>query len=93
MDATLYDTLKVISRRPVGKGAWRVTITELIESERAGLRHLEAIKKCHPKDAKLQGYVASCALEAAERLAKLNELLHYRGEKEASEGPANGSVK
>jgi len=71
-----------------------MTVTELIESERAGLKHLEAIKKCHPKDAKLQGYVAACALEATERIAKLLELLHYKDETPpANSAEANGDGK
>lgn len=80
MNSTLQDTLAVIKRRPVGKGAWRMTVTELIESERVGLQHLRAIGNRHTNDVDTQRYVAQAAMEAAERLAKLNELLHYKDE-------------
>ena len=78
--STTYDLLKVISRRPVGKGAWRMTLTELIESERTCLQYLRAIGNRHPSDGDLQRFVAQATAEAAERIAKLNELLCYKGE-------------
>jgi hypothetical protein len=76
--STTHDLLTVIRRRPVGKGAWKVTITELIESERTGLQHLRAIGNRYPDDADLQRYVAQATAEVAERILRLNELLHYR---------------
>ena len=72
------DLLAVIKRRPVGKGAWKVTINELIESERTSLQHLRAIGNRHPHDSETQRYITHAALEAAERLIKLGELLHYK---------------
>ena len=84
--STTHDLLSVIRRRPVGKGAWKMTITELIESERTSLQHLRAIGNRYPGDADLQRFVAQATAEAAERLIRLNELLHYRGEKESCGG-------
>jgi len=72
------DYIATIKRRPVGKGAWKMTITELIESERAGLRHLRAIGNRHPNDSETQRAIASAAFESADRIAQLSELLHYR---------------
>lgn len=75
-----------IKRRPVGKGAWKMTITELIESERASLQDLRAIGNRHPNDVETQRYLVKVLLEAAERLSKLMELQHYR---DPSEAPVN----
>ena len=72
------DALAVIRRRPVGKGAWKVTITELIESERTCLQILRAIGNRAPNDPEMQRHVANITLEVAERLIKLGELLHYK---------------
>jgi hypothetical protein len=72
------DVLTVLKRRPVGKGAWKMTINELIESERTCLDHLRAIGNRHPGDAETQRYVTQAALESATRLIKLGELLHYK---------------
>lgn len=74
--------LAVIKRRPVGKGAWKVTVQEIIESEQRGIQTLRAIGDKRPLDGDLQRLVAIAALEAAERMSKLSELLHYREEKE-----------
>lgn len=75
---TTANTYDAIRRRPVGKVAWKVTIDELIESERTTLQHLRSIANRHPHDTETQRAVASLTLEAAERLAKLHELRSYR---------------
>jgi len=78
--------LAAIKRRPVGKGAWKMTISELIESERASLQELRAIGNRHPNDAETQRHLVKVLLEAAERMNKLMELQHY---KEPENGGAN----
>lgn len=70
--------LAAIKRRPVGKGAWRMTITELIESERASLQELRAIGNRHPNDVETQRHLVRALLEAADRMNKLMELQYYR---------------
>lgn len=77
MNAT-HDPLSVIKRRPVGKGAWKVTVQELIESERHSTQMLRAISNRHPNDVETQRLVACVALESAERLGRLQELAHYK---------------
>jgi hypothetical protein len=72
------DTLAAIKRRPVGKGAWKMSLTELIESERAGLRHLRAIGDRHPNDTDTLRHINKALYEAADRIAVLSELLHYK---------------
>jgi hypothetical protein len=72
------DLLAAIKRRPVGKGAWKMAIQELIESERASLRELRAIGNRHPNDIDTQRHINSALFEAADRIAVLSELLHYR---------------
>ena len=67
-----------IKRRPVGKGSWRMTITEILESEMAGLRDLRAIGNRHPNDIDTQRHINNAVFEAAERIAKLNELRLYK---------------
>lgn len=70
-----HDALR---RRPIGKAAWRMTLNELLESEKASLQALRAIGNRHPHDMETQRLVATLALEAADRIGKLNELLQYR---------------
>jgi hypothetical protein len=85
------DPLSVIKRRPVGKGAWRMTVQELIESERAGLQHLRAIGNLHPNDAETQRLIAMAAFGVGERLGALQELAHYKdGNDTNGSGPLQG---
>ena len=72
------DYIATIKRRPVGKGAWKMTIQELIESERASLRHLRAIGNRHPNDSDTQRAITNAVFESADRIALLSELLHYK---------------
>lgn len=55
-----------------------MSIYELIESERASLQALRAIGNRHVNDVETQRLVATAALEAAERMSQLHELLHYK---------------
>lgn len=70
--------LGVIKRRPVGKTAWRVTVNECIESERALLQILRAVANRHPNDVETQRLLTQGALDLAECLTKLHELALYR---------------
>lgn len=72
--------IEVIRRRPIGKALWKLTIYELIDSERAGLQALRSIGNRHVNDVDTQRLVATAALEAAERMSQLHELLQYRSE-------------
>lgn len=67
-----------IKRRPVGKGAWKMTLQEIIESERTSLQDLRAIGNRHPHDAETQRYIANAMYEAADRVMKLTQLLQYK---------------
>jgi hypothetical protein len=78
--------LDVIKRRPVGKGAWKLTIQDLLESERLSLQHLRSISDKRPEDAAIQRLVANAALEAGERISQLQELMHYKDEKPNENG-------
>lgn len=84
--------LSVLKRRPVGKAAWRMTVQELIESERAGLQHLRAIGNRHPNDMETQRLVALAALEVGERLGALQELAHYK-DGDTENGHGNGGTE
>lgn len=81
MNSTPIDAIR---RRPIGKAAWRMTLNELLESERTGLQALRAIGNRHPHDMETQRLVATLAIEAAERIGKLNELLAYKGDERAA---------
>ena len=70
--------LSVIKRRPVGRGAWKMEINQIIESERASLRHLRAIGNRHPNDSDTQRAITNAVFESADRIALLSELLHYK---------------
>lgn len=61
-----------------------MSVYELIESERAGLHALRAIGNRHVNDVDTQRLVATAALEAAERISQLHELLLYREDKDAN---------
>ena len=63
-----------------------MTIQELIESERTSLQQLRAIGDKRPDDAAIQRLVSLAALEAADRISRLQELLHYREEKPNENG-------
>lgn len=87
MAALIYNTvlepiteLSVIKRRPVGKGAWRMTLQQVIESERGDLSSLRRLSEKYPHDAELQRIVAQLYAEHNERAHKLWELMNYRGE-------------
>jgi hypothetical protein len=80
--------MAALKRRQVAKREWKVTIYELIESERQSLQTLRAIGNRHPSDAETQRLVSTGALEAAERMAKLNELLHYKEGEQGNGGCA-----
>ena len=67
-----------------------MTIYELIDSERAGLQALRSIGNRHVNDVETQRLVATAALEAAERMSQLHELLAYKGQER--EGATNGTV-
>ncbi len=82
---TQQDLLSLMKRRGVGKGSWKMTLTELIESEQAGLDHLRSIGNCSPNDAKIQRHINEAMYEASRRLIKLHELLNYR-ERESHDG-------
>lgn len=66
-----------VARRKTGGREWKLTLYELIESEREGLQSLRAIGNRYPHDGELQRLIANAALEAAERISKLNELVNY----------------
>lgn len=61
-------------------------------SERAGLQHLRAISDKCPANADIQRLVAQAALEAAQRLGQLQELLHYKDSGKDSNGDKNGDA-
>jgi hypothetical protein len=90
------DLLAVIKRRPVGKGAWKVTINEITESQREVVATLRSIRHRHPGDAATQADVAAALDSITEILIKLGELLHYKeggcaAGPEASAGNGNGA--
>jgi hypothetical protein len=57
-----------------------MSLTELIESERDCLRHLRAIGDRHASDAETLRHINKVVLEAAQRIAVLNELMQYKGD-------------
>lgn len=75
-----------MSRRKVGGREWRMTLYELIESERAGIAAWWAISNRHVGDAETQRLCVQGLAEAAERLGKLNELVNYKGEESNGNG-------
>lgn len=79
-----------LQRRQVGKREWRVTIQELLESERADLVLLRRMREKYTTDSETQGLVAQLLDSKAERLIKLNELLHYKGEEAPNGHNGNG---
>jgi hypothetical protein len=74
------------ARRRVGKREWKVTVTELLESERTGLRHLRSISDRFVSNSEVQRLTTMAAIEAAERMSKLYELLSYGEAKEPDAG-------
>lgn len=76
-----------MGRRMAGKREWRVTVYELLESEREGITILRSISNRHPNDAETQRLCGRGFEEIAGRVIRLNELLGYRDEK----GEPNGT--
>lgn len=84
LPGSVADKLNVIRRRPVGKGAWRMALLEVMESETSFSFYLTAIGNKYPKDAELQRLVGQAALGSVERLGALNWLQHYKGDSDTN---------
>lgn len=79
-----------LKRRQVGKREWKLSIQEILESERSDLARLRRLRGKYANDAETQRLVAELCDEKSERVIKLNELLHYgEGKQEAKEGKEN----
>ena len=73
-----YSPTDALRRRQTGKAAWKMTLNDLLESEKTGLMALRALGNRHPHDMETQRLVAQLALEAADRISLINELLNYK---------------
>lgn len=61
----VFTPVATLKRRIVGMREWKVSIEELIESERAGIAAWRSIKGRHPADAVTLGYCVDGLAEAA----------------------------
>lgn len=77
------DLIAVIKRRPIGKGAWRMDIAEVMDLVQEALDQLKAIGEEHPSDAATQNRVTKGTTAAAEAITRLSLMMFYRDEKEA----------
>lgn len=68
--------MTAISRRGVGKAAWKRVIEELIASEKEDLLDLAVLRR-KVNDIELQRVIAQLYERKAERVIQLNELLRY----------------
>lgn len=84
--------LAVVKRRPVGKGAWKLTINELLESERSDLAKLRRLRSKFGSDAEALGILIELYEGKTERLISLQELMHYREPSEGVSVNGNGGV-
>ena len=83
--------LAVLKRRPVGKGAWRMEIEELMELESEGLEMLRWISNQHPNDAETQRQCANGSRLAAVRMRKLSLLLYYKDANHEQSEPSSAA--
>ena len=75
-----------ISRREVGKVAWRNVLNEMIDSEKEDLEDLKALRRrlTDPESLRLVGGLLE---RKVERIIELNGLLHYRDKDSAASKP------
>lgn len=72
-----------ISRREVGKVAWRNMLDQLIDSEKEDLEDLKALRR-RLSDAECLRLVSGLLERKVERIIELNGLLHYRDKDSAT---------
>lgn len=65
-----------ISRRGVGKAAWKRVIEELIASEQEDMKDLKALRR-KVMDKESMSIIADLLERKVERVTQLNELLRY----------------
>lgn len=82
-----YSALK---RRQAGKREWKVSIEEVLKSEREGMKVLRELSDKYSTDAATQKLIGEGFEQAAGRVIALTELLHYKDTGEAINGTENG---
>lgn len=87
------ELLGIIKRRPVGKGAWRVDVCDVIDDFKEMVAAFRAISNRHPNDSETIAFVNKGLFAGLEAIDKLNTMLYYKDPENGQEEDtkANGT--